>query len=106
MARSHPEVSVLVPAFLLSGAAGAVTARWAYEEAYDNVAAGAWYRDLDNEGASLAWGESYVMMSLAAMFRATGDPAYLDRLAWHADGVLAQRDDARGVADYRGVSGA
>jgi len=85
---------------------GGVSARLAYEEAYDNVAGGAWYRDSNNEAAMLAWGESYVMMSLAAMFRATGSPTYLDRLAWHADGVLAQRDDRRGVVDYRGISGA
>ncbi len=82
------------------------SARWAFEDAFDNVDGGDWYRDSDNESATLAWGESYVMMALAAMFRATGDPAYLDRLAWHADGVLARRDDARGVTDYRGVSGA
>ncbi len=87
-------------------AASAVSARWAYEEAYDNVAGGDWYRDDHNETATLAWGESYVMMSLAAMYRATGDPVYLDRLAWHIDGVLTNRDDARGVTDYRGVSGA
>ena len=84
----------------------AATARWDYEDAYDNVNGGDWYRDYDNESANLAWGESYVMISLASMFRATGDPEYLDRLAWHVDGVLAQRDDARGVTDYRGVSGA
>ncbi|MBW2457779.1 MAG: hypothetical protein JRI68_24960, partial [Deltaproteobacteria bacterium] len=85
---------------------GGVSARWAYEEAYDNVADGAWYRDSHNETATLAWGESYVMMSLAAMFRATGSPLYLERLSWHIDGVLAQRDDQRGVSDYRNVSGA
>lgn len=84
----------------------AVSARWSYEDAYDNVADGDWYRDADNETATLAWGESYVMASLAAMYRVTGHPMYLDRLAWHADGVLAQRDDARGVSDYRGISGA
>jgi hypothetical protein len=97
-----------VAALLLAAAppAGAVSARWAYEQAYDNVAGGDWYRDSSNETATLAWGESYVMMSLASMFRATGDPLYLDRLARHIDGVLARRDDARGVADYRGVSGA
>ncbi len=83
-----------------------VGARWAFEDAYDNVAGGDWYRDANNEQASLAWGESYVMMSLVAMFRATGSPEYLARLAWHADGVLAQRDDNRGVTDYRGVSAA
>jgi MYXO-CTERM domain-containing protein len=86
--------------------AGGVSARWAYEDAYDNVNGGDWYRDSDNETATLAWGESYVMMSIAALYRATGDPVYLDRLAWHVDGVLANRDDARGVTDYRGVSGA
>jgi hypothetical protein len=83
-----------------------VSARLAYELAYDNVADGDWYRDSNNETATLAWGEAYVMMSLAAMFRATGSLEYLDRLVWHADGVLTQRDDARGVQDYRGVSGA
>jgi MYXO-CTERM domain-containing protein len=84
----------------------AVSARWGYEDAYDNVADGAWYIGENNEEATLAWGESYVMSSLAAMYRATNHPMYLHRLAEHIDGLLAQRDDARGVADYRGVSGA
>lgn len=84
---------------------GGVSARVAFEDAYDNVNSGDWYRGQDNESAVLAWGESYVMMSLAAMFRATGSPQYLDRLAMHADSTLAQRDDHRGVTDYRGVSG-
>ncbi len=86
--------------------AEATTPRWAYEAAYDNVEDGGWYRGHNNELADLAWGESYVMMSLAAMFRTTGDPVYLDRLSWHIEGVLEQRDDARGVTDYRGDSGA
>jgi len=84
----------------------AVSARWGYEDAYDNVADGAWYIGENNEEATLAWGESYVMSSLAAMYRATNHPMYLDRLAEHIDAVLAQRDDARGVADSRGISGA
>jgi len=84
----------------------AVSARWAYEDAYDNVERGAWYIGQNNESATLAWGESYVMASLAAMYRATNHPMYLDRLAEHIDAVLAQRDDARGVVDYRGISGA
>ena len=84
----------------------AVGARWSYEEAYDNVADGSWYMGSHNEEATLAWGESYVMMSLASMYRATGHPMYLDRLAEHVDAVLEQRDDVRGVTDYRGVSGA
>jgi len=96
----------LLTGLCLSATAGAVSARWDYEDAYDNVNGGDWYRDANNETATLAWGESYVMMSIAALYRVTGDPLYLERLAWHADGVLDNRDDARGVTDYRGVSGA
>ncbi|HET6585311.1 MAG TPA: Ig domain-containing protein [Nannocystaceae bacterium] len=84
----------------------AVSARWAYEDAYLGLEDGAWYEGQDNEEALLAWGESYVMSSLAAMYRVTNHPMYLDRLAEHVDALLLQRDDARGVADYRGVSGA
>ncbi len=91
---------------VVASTADATTPRWNYESAYDNEGDGAWLRGENNEGADLAWGESYVMMSLAAMYRATADPIYLDRLSWHIDGVLAQRDDARGVTDYRGDSAA
>jgi len=84
----------------------AVTPRWSFEDAYDNVEGGAWYMGQDNTTATLAWGESYVMSGLAAMFRATGHPLYLERLAAHVDAVLAQRDDAVGATDYRGISGA
>lgn len=83
-----------------------VSARWSFEDAYDNVEGGAWYIGQHNEDALLAWGESYVMSSLAAMYRATNHPMYLDRLAVHIDAVLAQRDDARGVTDWRGMSNA
>ena len=80
------------------------SARWA---AHDALAGGGdWYLGADNDNALLAWGESYAMMALAAQFRATGDPDYLAELARHGDAVLAARDDARGVTDYRGVSGA
>jgi hypothetical protein len=84
----------------------AVTPRWAFEAAYDNSGGGDWYMHDDNETALLAWGESYVLQSLAAMARATGHTIYFDRMARHTDAVLAMRDDARGVADYRGISGA
>jgi hypothetical protein len=83
-----------------------VSARWGFEDAYDNVEGGAWYIGEHNETALLAWGESYVMSSLAAMYRATNHPMYLERLAEHIDAVLAQRDDARGVTDWRGMSNA
>lgn len=95
----------MLPSLLLSTVL-AVSARWSFEDAYDNVADGDWYMGQDNTSATLAWGESYVMSALAAMFRATGHPMYLERLAAHVDAVLQQRDDALGVTDYRGVSGA
>ena len=96
----------LVAVLLATAAAPphAATERYRFEEAYDNVNGGDWYRDYNNENATLAWGESYVMMSLAAMYRRTGDPVYLERLSYHADGVLAQTDAARGVEDYHGES--
>src|SRR5688572_15437781 len=87
-------------------ASGGVSARWSFEDAYDGVEGGDWHIGQNNETATLAWGESYVMMSLASMFRVTGHRMYLDRLAQHLDAVLEQRDDVRGVADYRGISGA
>lgn len=74
-----------------------------FDEAYGRWG-GDWQRNDHNEIGLLAWGESYVMMGIAAMFRATGDPAYLDDLAYHADGVLENTDAARGVTDYRGES--
>jgi hypothetical protein len=96
---------MLVGSLLLSTVV-AVSARWSFEDAYDNVEGGDWYIGHDNTTATLAWGESYVMSALAAMFRTTGHPMYLERLAEHVDALLLQRDDALGVADYRGVSGA
>lgn len=65
---------------------------------------GSWYRDSDNAAGLLSWGTSYAMMSYLVMFRATGETHYLQRLVWIADGVLAQRDSERGVADWRGES--
>jgi len=100
------DTSTAIPSVTVGESGRGASARFAYEDAYDNVNGGDWYRDSDNESAYLAWGEAYAMMSLASMYRATGDPEYLERLAYHLDGVLAMRDDHRGVADYRGVSGA
>lgn len=85
-------------------AAHATTAWWDFYEAYHSFKDGDWYMGTDNSEAILAWGDSYVMSGLAAMFRATGDPYWLERLARHADAALALRDDVREVTDYRGVS--
>lgn len=53
---------------------------------------------LNTEGA-LAWGESYILMSLIDAYKASEDRGILDLFVTHADAVLANRDDARGVTD-------
>ena len=95
-------ITAILPLLLGLNTAGAVTARWDFETAYRD---GNWYQGENNDAAYLAWAESYVMMGLAAQFRATGDPTQLDRMTRHLDAVLDQRDSVRGVTDYRGVSG-
>ncbi|GAB3433561.1 hypothetical protein [Flindersiella endophytica] len=50
-------------------------------------------------------GQAYVLLALVRMYETTKDTVYLDHLIRNADTVLAQRDQERGVADYRGVSG-
>ena len=62
------------------------------------------YKTSSNNSGTLAWGESYIMMSYAVMFRGTGDPAYLLRLADHALSVLDQRDNKKGLKDFAGKS--
>jgi hypothetical protein len=93
-----------VPPQVVEPTGRGASARWAALDAY--AAGGDWYLGADNESATLAWGESYAMMAAAALFRATGDPDHLAELARHGDAALAARDDARGVTDYRGISGA
>jgi len=70
----------------------------------DTVNGGNWNKDANNDKATLAWGESYVMDAYVTMYEATGDTYYLDKLVTHGKGVLAQRDSVRGVTDYRGLS--
>ena len=79
-------------------------ARETFDTVDQNLNNGNGYKDYNNENATLAWGESYIMMSYMIMYEATGDTYYLDKLANHADSVQNQRDDVRGVTDYRGLS--
>lgn len=59
----------------------------------------------DDEGRKLAWKESYLMMAYVAMYDATLDVYYLRKLVDHADSVLLNTDENRGVSDYANVSG-
>ncbi|WP_163505975.1 hypothetical protein [Fodinicola acaciae] len=59
----------------------------------------------NNENGVLAWGQAYVLLGLIRMYEATRNTKYLDHFVQNTDLVLAQRDQVRGVADYRGVSG-
>ena len=76
--------------------------RAAFDQAY--AAGGEWWRGVDNADGHIAWGESMIMAALAAMYRGTGEPTYLDELAQRADAVLLQRDSIRGVTDYADAS--
>ncbi len=61
---------------------------------------GDWYMDYTNDDASqqwLSWWESKPLSGLLYAYEAWGDTAYLDEFCRHADAILAQRDDARGV---------
>ena len=70
------------------------------------LAGGDGYKTATNESATLAWAESYLMMAYLAMYEGTGEAHYLQKFADHADAVLLSRDDALGVVDYKGISGA
>ena len=56
-----------------------------------------WIRE--QEGNSLAWGESYRLMGYVAMLEATGDTRYLDALVQRIDAVLMARDDVSNTTD-------
>jgi hypothetical protein len=80
------------------------SARLVYDAANQSFNGGDGYKTHDNASGTLAWGESYVMMSYAAMYRATGEASYLVFLADHALSVLDQRDSEKGLKDFAGKS--
>jgi len=68
-----------------------------FAAAAEKIGADAWSRSTD--AATLAWGQSYVLMAYLAMWEGTGETAYLDRFLTHCDRVLAARDDRHDVTD-------
>ncbi len=87
---------------LAAGGKGAFSTRQAFDAMnllYNNA-----HKYSDNENGNLAWGASYAMMAYAYMYEATQDIKYLDILGSFADAVLANRDNVKGKADYRGLS--
>lgn len=60
--------------------------------------------DQPNDHGGLAWGQSYVLMGFMRMYDAYRDTYYLDRLVHNVDLMLDNRDSARGVTDYAGLS--
>ncbi len=96
---------VLALALLLTPAsahAQGATWRLLFDASNAGFNSGNGYKTSNNASGTLAWGESYIMMSYAAMYRATGDPAYLLTLADHALNVLDQRDNKKGLKDWAG----
>jgi hypothetical protein len=61
-------------------------------------------RPADNDYGGIAWGDSYVMASLAEMLAATGNARYADMFIQVADHVLKARDNLHNLRDeYRGT---
>jgi hypothetical protein len=62
-------------------------------------------RQPDNEwiakqsGAELAWGESYRLMAYVAMYEASGDVEYLEKVMGRFDEIIKIRDDKKMVKD-------
>ncbi len=81
------------------------TFKTAFDRFNDLLNNGNGYANYDNLNGSLAWGESYIMMSYMAMYRATNDIEYLKKLIAHTENIINQRDDYQGRLDYRGISG-
>lgn len=65
---------------------------------------GAWYKNYNNDSGFLAFREAYVLQAYLLMYETYRDPYYLEKFVNHADSVLNQRDHARQVTDYRGLS--
>jgi hypothetical protein len=79
------------------------TARERYDQVYPHFVNSSTLPQA-NEDASYAWGASYGMLSDVDMYAATQETVYLDRALGKMSNVLANRDDRRGVVDYRGIS--
>ncbi len=106
--RGFRQLLLLVLGFYVGVSAGTTQpsdsplSRTAFDRMDQRINSGGAYKTAT--GGQIAWGESYVMLAYAEMYRATRDTAYLDRLVDHADCVLKQRDDNRGFRDYSGRS--
>ncbi len=59
---------------------------------------------INNDSAGIAWGISYLMMSINEMYKTTRDIKYLRAMRKAASAVLACRDDKRGVQLHFGVT--
>lgn len=111
MTSPRSTLTLIVIAALLAAptparAQGHYGASWrlTYDAANLKLNGGDGYKTSDNAAGTLAWGESYVMMSYAAMYRATGDVSYLLSLADHTLHVLDGRDNKKGLTDFAGKS--
>lgn len=60
---------------------------------------------LEEQRGSLSWGASLVGRSYLRMYEKTANEKYLRGFVGIGEQILLARDDARGVADYLGVSG-
>jgi hypothetical protein len=75
----------------------ATDARAAYAEIDDRFNFDSYASSTD--GGVLAWSESYILEAFLAMYEATHEMQYLDRVMDHADLIFAHRGDRIGMVD-------
>ncbi len=73
-----------------------------YDELYMGESLAKALSKVSNDSGGLAWGLAYRMQSLNEMYRATGDPKYLEAHLEAIRGVLAVRDDRIGAKLWTG----
>ena len=59
------------------------------------------YSTYTNEMGTLAWAESYLLEAYLDMYEATGNSKYLASFVKHADRIVRNTDQKRGLVDYK-----
>lgn len=94
-------VVVLLPCIAHAAAIDTYVA--AYDKDIAKLKATSGATTFDNDKGELAWSESYVLMSLLDMYRATGRVDYLQLVVADSTRLLQARDDKTSKHDYRGI---
>ncbi|GEM_PF-2370446 len=62
--------------------------------------------EYNNLSGFFAWDQSYLLSSYLVMYESTNDVDYLQKVAFHVENIIDERDDVANRIDYRNISGA